>query len=542
MDGAVVLRGATVWLGPFPAPRPAWLLVRDGRVASVGAPDTPPPADAAVVELHGHHVLPGFVDAHTHLSASAFLPAVGDAGGWHGPADALAAVRAAAAATPDGRWIVFMQMDHDHWDDPTPPDAQALEEAAGGRPVLLAEMSLHRGVLSERGLREAGLPFPADPAGDVVRGRGGSPTGLVYESAFGRAFYRALRALAAGLADDGHAALLVREAWRHLRLGITRAHEPGVPPDVATRLAGLRGATPLRLSWSDGATDGLLSAPPAADGVPGGGGDAPASVKIFTDGAHRCALCLPVAAVLAATGSAVRAALLARDVGPLARLAAEPMRVVGTSVHVPWLRFADAALAACVGGHAGAGRRLRVHALGNLAVQQTVRALRAAARGAPCTIEHVLAALDHDLDAVAASGAAVAVQPGLIPHYGGTILARGLVGTVRAVPVASLAARGVPLAISSDNPCGPLDPLHNLGLAVTRRMPDGRVLDAREAIDRTAAVRAATVGGAVAVGLPEPGGIAPGEPADFAVCDGDPFAPDTRVVATWVGGRAVWAA
>ena len=102
--------------------------------------------------------------------------------------------------------------------------------------------------------------------------------------------------------------------------------------------------------------------------------------------------------------------------------------------------------------------------------------------------------------------------------------------------------RGVAVSISSDNPCGPLDPLHNLRLAVTRVMPDGRVVDAREAVERTTALRAATIGGAAAIGLPAPVGIAPGAPADLAVCDGDPFAPATRVVATWVDGREVWSA
>jgi predicted amidohydrolase YtcJ len=122
------------------------------------------------------------------------------------------------------------------------------------------------------------------------------------------------------------------------------------------------------------------------------------------------------------------------------------------------------------------------------------------------------------------------------------MVARRLVGRLRAIPLRSLAARGVAVSISSDNPCGPLDPLHNVRLAVTRAMPDGRLVDAREAVGPTTALRAATVGGAVSIGLPEPGGIVPGEPADLAVCDGDPFAPDTRVVETWIDGRRVWAA
>jgi predicted amidohydrolase YtcJ len=58
---------------------------------------------------------------------------------------------------------------------------------------------------------------------------------------------------------------------------------------------------------------------------------------------------------------------------------------------------------------------------------------------------------------------------------------------------------GIPLAISSDHPSGPLDPLHDLRAAA-------------------------------------------GGPADFVVCDGDPFAPGTRVTQTWIAGEQAWPA
>jgi len=536
-DAALVLTGATLWLGPQPTPRAGWLVLRDGRVAAVGAPDVPPPPDARVVDLAGRHVLPGFVDAHTHLATSAFLPAAGDGRAWRSRADALAAVaRAAAGVAPDA-WLLFLRLDLDAVVD-APPTAVDLEQAGGGRPVLLADVTLHRGVLSESGMRAAGLLATApDPLGELVRGRGGAPTGLVWERAFGRALFAAVRGVAAVLADGGLDALLDAEATRHLALGITRAHEPGVPPDLAARLRALAGRTPLRLSWSATSTHGLLEPPEAAlDDC----GEGPPAVKLFLDGAHRCALCLPAAAVATAAWRAGRAALLERDPRPLVALAADPLRVVGAHVHVPWLRLDDATLAAHVERHLAAGRRLRIHALGNLAVAQAVHALGGHGRAA--SIEHLLGLADADCDAVAAAGAVASLQPGFLPHYGPTMAARGLLGPLRAVPLASLAARGVPIAISSDNPCGPLDPLHNLRRAVDRADATGTPIDAREAIRVGAALRAATIGGTLAIGLPEPAGILPGEPADLAVCDGDPLAEATRVVETWVGGRRAWAA
>ncbi len=59
--------GATLWDGTGAPPvENATLVVRDGRVAAVGRVDTP--ADARVVDLSGLWIMPGIVDAHTHVT------------------------------------------------------------------------------------------------------------------------------------------------------------------------------------------------------------------------------------------------------------------------------------------------------------------------------------------------------------------------------------------------------------------------------------------------------------------------------------------
>jgi len=66
----VLLKGATVIDGSGGAPRKnADILVRDGRIESVGASLTGP-AGTTVVDLAGYTVLPGFIDCHTHLTLS----------------------------------------------------------------------------------------------------------------------------------------------------------------------------------------------------------------------------------------------------------------------------------------------------------------------------------------------------------------------------------------------------------------------------------------------------------------------------------------
>ncbi len=65
----VLLRGGAV-VGPD-GPVRADVLVRDGRIASVG-PAVRPPSDAVTVDCGERLVLPGFVDAHSHAGSRVF--------------------------------------------------------------------------------------------------------------------------------------------------------------------------------------------------------------------------------------------------------------------------------------------------------------------------------------------------------------------------------------------------------------------------------------------------------------------------------------
>jgi N-acyl-D-aspartate/D-glutamate deacylase len=67
MEATVTLfRNATLFDGSGGAPRTADLLVRDGRVAAIGA-DLSAPAGARSIDCAGRWLMPGLLDIHTHL-------------------------------------------------------------------------------------------------------------------------------------------------------------------------------------------------------------------------------------------------------------------------------------------------------------------------------------------------------------------------------------------------------------------------------------------------------------------------------------------
>ncbi|HMS78923.1 MAG TPA: amidohydrolase [Burkholderiaceae bacterium] len=119
-------------------------------------------------------------------------------------------------------------------------------------------------------------------------------------------------------------------------------------------------------------------------------------------------------------------------------------------------------------------------------------------------------------------------------HYAITV---GPERAERMNPCASALAHGVPIAIHSDAPITPLDPLFTAWCAVNRITASGRRLGPSERIGVAQALRTITLGAAYTLKLDrEIGSIECGKHADFAVLEDDPLevAPERlREVRVW---------
>ncbi len=231
--------GAMVWMGAGCVPCPGWLLVDGDRISEVGDAGDPVPEADEVVEAAGRHVLPGFVDVHSHLTVAAWMPHGGDGAAWRRLGDALGGVRRVASAVPGMRWLVFWNVSVHAWPEGRLPTADELDGAAPGRKVLVCAIDLHRGVISRAGFEDLGLAVRrrGQLAGDLGRDLRGRPTGELWEAAFGSALYHAVADMGAHQGDAGVEEALRAEAGRHLAYGITHAHDPYVSPSMHARAA-----------------------------------------------------------------------------------------------------------------------------------------------------------------------------------------------------------------------------------------------------------------------------------------------------------------
>lgn len=173
-------------------PRQPWveaLAVRDGRLAAVGSLAQARSAvpGAREIDVRGRMVMPGLIDVHNHfvfagraeLYEILFPPTL--------PlAQVLDLVRAAAASKAPGEWIVGGIWGGGLLSELTPAARRALDEAAGGRPVMLRDDSHHNRWASSAALALAGIDAatPNPPGGEIMRDPAtGEATGLLKEGA-----------------------------------------------------------------------------------------------------------------------------------------------------------------------------------------------------------------------------------------------------------------------------------------------------------------------------------------------------------------------
>lgn len=161
------------------------------------------------------------------------------------------------------------------------------------------------------------------------------------------------------------------------------------------------------------------------------------------------------------------------------------------------------------------------------------------------TLEHLGLVTPAQIRRMKALGAVASVN-GYYIYYRGELNER-LLGADRSgasMPQRSLLEEGIPMAIHSDTPVAPAEPLRAVWSAVTRKGQSRRVLGPAERITRQQAFEAITIGGAYVMRRDHLlGSIEAGKYADFAVLAEDPFEvdidrlPQLPIWGTVLGGK-----
>jgi predicted amidohydrolase YtcJ len=538
-DAGVVFCNAVVWGGNPIRKIRGGMHIGEGKIIGVFDEGHDLARSPEAIDLKGMHIIPGLIDAHRHFSPTAFFSRHGDAGIWKGKTDALEAIHEACrvAKRPD-EWVVFSRMDYSKWKNPSPPSLKEIDGASMGHPVVVADITLHRGLVSTEavkrgGLKRQGLRIP----GDIATGLGGAMKGVVWEEALGRVLYAMFRDVIERYAEDEKREMILDEAKRCLQLGLTHVHDPGVPGDVQALLQDVLKSTPLKISWSVTAHESLYTPPENKDEeLAVHSPHAPRSAKFFLDGAHRTAASMPLIAGFKSMVRAGSDSFAEGSLRPLKLIFEQKITMKGGRLVMPYKRFAHTGeFIRAAAPFAEKGYRLVIHALGNDAALQAAEAISSLRPAGGASVEHMLVMEERDLDLFAGCGAAASIQPGFIPIYAETLERQGAIPYLKTFALGSMKKRGIPICISSDGPCGPDDPLFNARRAVDRMKMDGSMLDPGEAISQEEALAAVSMGGSISMGNGN-AGLSAGSSATFCIVSGDPFLDSSGVTQTWIDG------
>jgi predicted amidohydrolase YtcJ len=134
-------------------------------------------SDTPRFDLEGRTVLPGMIDAHTHVELSTMAERLWVDVRFCEPAETVARIREAAERTRPGGWVIAQGTFGARL-----PTRAELDEAATGHPVLVRE-SMHLLAASSEALAAAHIDrdYAAPLESRVERDEHGEPTGIVRE-------------------------------------------------------------------------------------------------------------------------------------------------------------------------------------------------------------------------------------------------------------------------------------------------------------------------------------------------------------------------
>lgn len=535
------------------------LIGNDGRIVQVFQRGDKRPAKVDyMVDGKGRVLMPGMIDAHTHVMGLGFGALTLDLSETTSLAQAQQLIAAYAAAHPDRPWILGRGWNQELWKLGRFPTAAELDAVVGDRPVWLERVDGHAGWANSRAMAAAGITAASkDPAGGQIIRLGlsaaapataapatkpalpakaragvkpaasaatlGKPSGIFVDNAM-----NLVGNVVPGPRPEDRDVALGKAQEILLKYGVTAVADMGssIEDWQAFRRAGDVGALRVRIMSYAAGIDNMA--------LIGGPGPTPwlyddklrlNGVKLYMDGA------------LGSRGASLKAPY------------ADAPKSRGLRI------TEDTALKNLMSRAAFDHFQVAVHAIGdeaNAAVLSAIEDLAQTYKGdRRWRIEHAQIVDPADIPRFGRNGIIASMQP--VHETSDRLMAEARLGPNRlsgAYAWNSMLKAGSRLAFGSDAPVELPDPWAGFAAAITRQGPDGQPQGGwqpQERVTREQALAGYTVDAAYAgFGEGHFGRLTRGQRADFLLVDRDPMLASpadlraTRVLQTWVGGQLVY--
>lgn len=495
------------------------VLVEGDRIVAVGGSElrAAHASTARIVELGRRAMLPGFIDAHGHLTATAaYINFVNLAPPPVGPVDDVAHLQTTLREhiererIPAGQWVVGVGYDDSLLKEKRHPTRDDLDAVSREHPIFIVHVSGHLSVGNSALLSQVGISSETmDPPGGAYRRRTDSrePNGVFEEMAHYAVMTRLPRPN-----PEGALAGLQKTLGYLASRGLTTVQDGGANADNLQLL-------------QNAAQNGLLNLDVVAYRYWSPIGAALPKEFVSDEYQHRFRV------------DGVKLILDGSPQGKTAFLS-EPYAIppVGRdATYRGYPNLPEPVVQKAVAAALQARVPLLAHANGDAAAEMLIDAVEAAAVPEPPRVVmiHSQTVRDDQLDRMAR----LRITPSFFVshtffwgdwHRDETL---GLTRAMRISPTRSATQRGIRYTLHNDPPVVPPDMIRTLWSATTRRTRSGQILGAEQRASIQEALAGITIDAARQYGEESrKGSITTGKQADFVIVDQDPLGMDPEAL------------
>lgn len=507
-------------------PKAEAFAVQHGRFVAVGSNEAIrklATSSTEIIDAQGMTVVPGFIDAHSHPASSGISELYEVNCDRRTIAEITEAVRARAAKTKPGNWVLGFKYDDTKLTDGRPLTRRDLDQAAPEHPVRIGHRGGHTVICNSPAFRLAGIDRTTqDPEGGKFgRDEQGELTGFVAEKATAP-FDRLTRLTNVGPKQRQAGVKLIVELMT--AAGLTSVHDAQCAKEHF-------------VAYQDALADGELGMRVYVLAVP----------DLFQE--------LKTAGIRSGFGDdrlRIGGLKLVCDGSASERTMRMSQPYVGRPNDYGILVTPPDKLNEQVAEAHAAGWQVGVHANGDVAIDMVLNAYELALRLHPRTdprhrIEHCTLVNPALLKRIATQGVIPTPFYTYVYYHGDKWAQYGEERVRWMFAHRSFLDHGIRVAGASDYVPGPFEPLMAIQSMVTRTDYRGRVWGENQRITVPEALRVCTLHGAYASFEERlKGSITAGKLADFVMLEQDPHAveptriKDIKVARTVVGGRTVF--
>ena len=174
----VVFNGNIITMDPQ-KPNASALAVKSYKVLVVGNDDEVMdfvPTAKRVIDLGGKTVIPGFIDAHTHLTSAGVKAAHVQLGKVGSIEEAVEFIKGAVPKYPKGEWILGYNWDESVWTKKRFIESKDLDPISQDHPIMATRVCGHLASVNSLGLKKLGIPLDQE---GVQKDSQGRPTGVL---------------------------------------------------------------------------------------------------------------------------------------------------------------------------------------------------------------------------------------------------------------------------------------------------------------------------------------------------------------------------